>query len=106
MWRDAKDSAAVRRKLASVSVYKVGHHGSLNATPKTLWELFKGRSKRGRERLQALLSTMAGKHGSPARETEVPRRTLVSALKRETKLTSTQAIRSKRTPYADVEIEF
>ena len=32
----------------SVDVYKVGHHGSLNATPKTLWNLFsrKGASTR------------------------------------------------------------
>ncbi len=46
---------------------------------------------------------MTGKHGSAQCKTEVPRRTLVSALERETQLTSTRTIRSKATPYTDVE---
>jgi hypothetical protein len=42
----------------------VGHHGSLNATPKTLlWAGFRKRNKKGPERLQTLLSTLPGKHG-------------------------------------------
>ena len=49
-----------RRKiamLANVSFYKVGHHGSLNATPrKLLWEAFKKR--KGRQ-LRTMMSTMA-----------------------------------------------
>ena len=43
--------ARTRRRLAAlladVDVYKVGHHGSLNATPKRLlWEEFRKRNKR------------------------------------------------------------
>jgi hypothetical protein len=37
--------------LKDVNLYKVGHHGSLNATPKTLWKLFErkgGANKRDR----------------------------------------------------------
>jgi beta-lactamase superfamily II metal-dependent hydrolase len=39
--RDKKD-------LKNVDLYKVGHHGSLNATPKTLWKLFAKRGDRSK----------------------------------------------------------
>jgi hypothetical protein len=81
---DAKKTAAL---LADVDVYKVGHHGSLNATPKkALWENF---SKRKDRQLCTLLSTMPGKHGSPRSDTEVPRQTLLKALKAESELQNT-----------------
>ena len=44
-WQYALDNKANRQLLAGVDVYKVGHYGSLNATPKTLWEGFKKKSK-------------------------------------------------------------
>lgn len=90
----AKDSAGVRKMLADVDVYKVGHHGSLNATPKTLWKLFakKGKSKR----LRSFVSTMAGKHGSEDRGTEVPRKTLMAALDKDTTLFTTQKLRASK----------
>ena len=38
-WQYALGQRAGSSKLlASVNVYKVGHHGSLNATPKSLWK--------------------------------------------------------------------
>ena len=41
---DAPDHEATRALLADVDLYKVGHHGSLNATPKKLlWEGFRKR---------------------------------------------------------------
>ena len=85
---DAPNAAKTRALLAGVDVYKVGHHGSLNATPKKLlWEAF---TKRGPDkRLRTLLSTMPGKHGKVANNTEVPRRTLLDALRNESDLTST-----------------
>ena len=87
---DAPDAAKTRALLADVDVYKVGHHGSLNATPKTLlWEDFKHRNKSGAQRLVTLLSTMPGKHGKVANKTEVPRRPLLAALKAETALSNT-----------------
>ena len=39
------------------------------------------------------MSTMAGKHGSEDSDTEVPRRTLVAALKAETELFSTETLK-------------
>jgi len=69
-------AAALRAALPQVDLYKVGHHGSRNATPRNSllkpWE--------GRERpLVSLLSTMPGVHGE-SEATAVPRKTLVEAL--------------------------
>lgn len=77
------DKDANLKLLKDVYFYKVGHHGSRNATPKTLWKNFAGKSvdkkKRG-GRLQTLVSTMKGKHGHEKSHTEVPRTTLVTEL--------------------------
>jgi beta-lactamase superfamily II metal-dependent hydrolase len=87
---DAPDAAATRARLAEVDFYKVGHHGSLNATPKKLlWEAFKKRTTARKKKLKTALSTMPGKHGAGDRHTEVPRRPLVEALAHETDLKST-----------------
>jgi hypothetical protein len=84
---DAPDAEQTRALLADVDVYKVGHHGSLNATPrKALWENFTKRKKR---KLRTLLSTMPGKHGHATSNTEVPRKTLLEALKTESELLNT-----------------
>jgi hypothetical protein len=90
---EAKDKAKVARLVAGVDFYKVGHHGSLNATPrKWVWEAF---SKRKGRKLQTMISTMAGKHGKTASKTEVPRRTLVTALETESHLKNTQDLKKK-----------
>jgi beta-lactamase superfamily II metal-dependent hydrolase len=87
---DAPEAQRNRKLLADVDVYKVGHHGSLNATPKRgLWENF---AKRKGRKLHTLLSTMANKHGHTASKTEVPRRTLLEALESETSLQNTQKL--------------
>ena len=87
---DAPEAQRNRKLLADVDVYKVGHHGSLNATPKRgLWENF---AKRKGRKLHTLLSTMANKHGHTASKTEVPRRTLLEALEAETSLQNTQKL--------------
>ncbi|HEX4936223.1 MAG TPA: hypothetical protein VFV33_23740, partial [Gemmatimonadaceae bacterium] len=84
---EGPDAERVRELLADVDVYKVGHHGSRNATPRRLlWERF--RKRRGRQ-LTTLLSTLPGKHGSTSRNTEVPRRTLLQALEEESQLLNT-----------------
>jgi hypothetical protein len=92
--KDAPDAAANRTLLAKTDFYKVGHHGSLNATPKTLWNLF---AKKGPEmksdRLRTAVSTMAGKHGSTSRQTEVPRRPLVLELEKNSKFFTTQTLK-------------
>jgi len=93
-WEYALQQKEIVKLLADVDVYKVGHHGSRNATPKTLWNNFRkrgGESKRGR--LTTMISTKSGKHGGAERHTEVPRKSLVEALKEESKYVSTQRVK-------------
>ena len=96
-WQYALSQKANQDLLAGVNLYKVGHHGSLNATPISLWKKFKNKSTdAGRKtRLSALMSTLEDKHGSEDSNTEVPRRTLVSALKANTNLFTTQSLAGK-----------
>jgi metallo-beta-lactamase superfamily protein len=83
---DAPDAKKTRALLSNVDFYKVGHHGSLNATPKKLlWEGFTKRQKG----LKTALSTMPGKHGKTRNNTEVPRRPLLKALQEESDLKNT-----------------
>jgi hypothetical protein len=92
-WEYALSLPADRKLLGDVDLYKVGHHGSLNATPKTMWELFKNRgveSKKGR--LRSVLSTLPGKHGSESNKSEVPRKTLLTALQTQTHLHNTNEL--------------
>ncbi len=79
--------------LKETTLYKVGHHGSRNATPKTLWECFEHKSdkKTDEGRLQTVVSTMEGKHGTTV-ETAVPRKTLVDALDSESSYYTTQKL--------------
>jgi hypothetical protein len=81
--------------LKGVDVYKVGHHGSLNATPKSLFANFSKVRPRAAAPLLSLLSTLAGEHGDDDDDTEVPRRTLVTALQQKTQLHDTQRIGRK-----------
>lgn len=89
-WNYALSQSKYQKLLARVSVYKVGHHGSLNATPKTLWKRFTNKGSASKaHRLMSLLSTKEGLHGnSPA--TAVPRATLVTALKQNSTLIDTR----------------
>jgi hypothetical protein len=104
--KEAKERAKVRSLLRDVSVYKVGHHGSLNATPKTLWGLFKNRSdKELKGRLQTVISTMAGKHGSGTKGTEVPRRPLVTELCKMTDYYSTEQLSPSKAAPQVLEID-
>lgn len=87
---DAPTAAKTRALLAEVDLYKVGHHGSLNATPKKgLWQKFRKRNKG----LKTLLSTMPGKHGNPRSHTEVPRSTLLKELETRSSLTNTMKLK-------------
>jgi hypothetical protein len=81
--------------LKDVDIYKVGHHGSLNATPRSLWNAFSRRSEQEgkRGRLVTVMSTRSqSKHGHEENNTEVPRRKLVTALKRNSAHRSTQEL--------------
>ncbi len=72
-----------RHLLSGVTVYKVGHHGSLNATPRSLWTLLtSGATAVPKADFTTLLSSRSGVHGGEDdRPTEVPRTTLVAELK-------------------------
>ena len=69
------DASALRAALPEVDFYKVGHHGSRNATPRSLVTLWSGRTKQ----LTSAMSTMPGVHGE-SEATAVPRTTLCDAL--------------------------
>ena len=104
-WAYALGKPQNHKLLSDVDLYKVGHHASLNATPKTLWNLFKNRStKKTPSQLVTVVSTMPGKHGKTANETEVPRRPLVEALKKESDYHTTQDIKSKDGPCEIIKI--
>ena len=94
-WRYALTQVqGTRELLEGVTVYKVGHHGSRNATPRTLWKWFENKGKKQKPgRLKTLMSTKPGKHGSAQKRTEVPRKTLVDELKAESDYTTTQTFK-------------
>jgi hypothetical protein len=95
---DAPEHEANQKLLADVNLYKVGHHGSLNATPKTLWGLFKNRSDSATsKRLKTIMSTQLGVHGHANADSEVPRSKLVDALEHQSDLTSTDKKKKKTT---------
>jgi hypothetical protein len=103
-WSYALSQPEWRHLLADVDLYKVGHHGSLHATPKSLWALFRNKGGPSRkDRLTTLCSTRAGKYGSVASGTEVPRRVLVRELERDSNFTSSEG--SKNTFCNEVTLE-
>ncbi|HEX4301808.1 MAG TPA: hypothetical protein VHZ78_03390 [Rhizomicrobium sp.] len=79
-WSCALADPKIVDLLAGVNVYKVGHHGSLNATPISLWKKF---SLRQNKSLRTLLSTHDGEYG------QVPKDSLLAALKSDSQLLST-----------------
>jgi hypothetical protein len=76
--KDAPKARNYRRLLAGVDLYKVGHHGSRNATPKSLFRIWEQQS-RDDHPMVALMSTMPDVHGK-TEATAVPRGSLVTAL--------------------------
>jgi hypothetical protein len=92
-----------RKMLSQVDLYKVGHHGSLNATPKLLWELFARKGKAGvPNRLRSVMSTKHGIHGESP-ETAVPRSTLVRELEKHSDHVSTEDLPSDKA-FAQIDI--
>lgn len=65
--------------LGSIDFYKVGHHGSTNATPIPVVDALN-------QECAAMCSTATGAYGSPAKKTEVPRTALMDALEKRTGL--------------------
>ncbi len=105
-WMYALKQPGIPELLTDVNVYKVGHHGSLNATPKTLWTRFHRRGAVGKaDRLMAFLSTRDGVHGHIKDGTEVPRQPLVDALQHDSTLFDTRTL-SAAQPSLEQRIEF
>jgi hypothetical protein len=105
--KEAPNATQTRARLAKTNVYKVGHHGSLNATPKQLlWEAFERLTVTAPDdaRLITLLSTLGGKHGSVSRGTEVPRKALLDALNQHSRLITTQKGTTAKQFWRDVTI--
>jgi len=97
-WSWALSQKEIKGLLKDVTLYKVGHHGSRNATPKDLWNMFakrKGQSKSGR--LKTMMSTATGVYGR-SEQGKVPSDNLVRALKKESDLSNTQDLKKKRGP--------
>jgi len=88
-WSYALKQDGVKDKIKSVDLYKVGHHGSRNATPKeSLWPLFENRCGHDHgDRMISLLSTKQNVYGT---KHKVPKSSLVDALKAETNYISTE----------------
>lgn len=93
-WSLALSKDKYRKLLSEVDLYKVGHHGSLNATPKSMWNAFKKKGQKDkRDRLTTVLSTLPGKHGSEKNKSEVPRETLVTQLRQHSDFHSTHTLK-------------
>ena len=69
-------ATALRADLADLDLYKVGHHGSRNASPRSLVKQWQPHKRP----FVALMSTLAHVHGK-TEATAVPRQSLVDALK-------------------------
>lgn len=94
--KKAQSEPQLQRLLDETTVYKVGHHGSRNATPKSLWKNFKNVTEGGAEggktnRLKTVVSTMRGKHGE-SEDTFVPLPKMVKEMRAKSDYHSTEEI--------------
>jgi hypothetical protein len=91
----AKSDNALRKLLNETTLYKVGHHGSRNATPKSLWDGFEKKivpNRKSEKPLKTVVSTMVGKHGESP-DTAVPLPLMVEAMKAESDFCSTEDLK-------------
>ena len=106
--KEGPDHEELSELLKDVDLYKVGHHGSRNATPHSLVRLW-GEDPDPQRPMVGLMSTLTGPHGE-TEATRVPRSTLVKALCRRMNLLTTDfeaaklcaAARNEPEPTADV----
>jgi len=93
-WSFALSQKPYEKLLRGVHVYKVGHHGSTNATPRlTLWGRFANAGAASkRARLQTVLSTLPGVFPGKSADTAVPQPNLMRALRRESALLDTEGV--------------
>lgn len=96
------DNAELKTKLTGIDLYKVGHHGSRNATPRSLHALWADRPET-LPPLTALMSTRPDVHGE-SEATAVPRSTLVTALQQVATLISTDDL-DQGQPFVEIVAE-
>jgi hypothetical protein len=109
----AAEKDANLKLIKETDLYKVGHHGSRNATPITLWKTFGNKKKgidAGEKVLKSVISTMGDengnfKHGKRANNSEVPRDTLVTQLKELSDYHTTQSTNTAENFFDDIVIE-
>lgn len=100
----AKEDDKISKLLTETTLYKVGHHGSRNATPKSLWEGFEKRSEQARtNRLKTLVSTMKGKHGETP-DTAVPLPKMVEVMKEQSDYMTTEDIKDGFVTRIEIEL--
>lgn len=89
----ANKDKALDNLLKNTTLYKVGHHGSRNATPKSLWQAFKNKTDKGNkaDKMKTVISTMEGKHGE-SEDTKVPLPKIVKEMKTQTNYRSTEEV--------------
>lgn len=102
-WSWALSQKGMNKLLKDVALYKVGHHGSRNATPKSLWNMFSKRKSKSKSGfLKTMMSTASGVYGR-TEQGKVPSTNLVNTLKKESQLRNTQDLNKRRGP---IVIEF
>ncbi|HEY5708013.1 MAG TPA: hypothetical protein VIS51_01300 [Solirubrobacterales bacterium] len=84
----SKQAGKLGAELPEVDLYKVGHHGSRNATPRSLVKMWEER----KEKLTSVASTLPGVHPGKSEATAVPRVTLMAALSKLGKLERTDEL--------------
>ena len=89
--RRARTEPKFRKKLADLSLYKIGHHGSRNATPRTFYRYITEQRSAGLPPITTLMSTLHGFHGKTA-ITAVPSSNLVVASRELGQYTTTEDV--------------
>lgn len=86
-WSYALSQPRLKALLTKVTLYKVGHHGSRNATPRSMWNVLK---ENGDHRLNTIVSTLGGVFGKQESHTEVPRSSLITELENSSEFRTTE----------------
>jgi hypothetical protein len=101
-WMHALRHSGVKEKLEKVTLYKVGHHGSRNATPKDLWKAINPTTAGDPDRdFRIVLSTDKERGYGKTEETRVPHKELLKALQKAamgSRFRSTDGLKAK-SPY-------
>ena len=92
--KNAPEHKELQKLLADVDLYKVGHHGSRNATPKTLFNLW-GAEPDPQRLIVAMMSTLSNVHGKTD-VTRVPSEALKTALGHRATLHTTDGLDPKQ----------